>query len=223
MNKEQAIAAGYIVPAFASSSLHDLELLVKPDEDLDEAFLAWDSASAELLRVNGWLFSIELEKLEPIDPAYRLWDELPPFERAMWSGEGNDRKVEPATPGKVRWSPQDEREPPAIGARIYANMNDLGPAIVTHYVTIDGFLGVNAKLEAPPAWHIRQNKGNPNGCLFGPEFQPLDDELAQAKIAELVKRKAAAIEERVQTNGHGRRAGIQERIDRFAELIDALA
>jgi hypothetical protein len=141
----------------------------------------------------------------------------------MWSGEGNDRKVEPATPGKVRWSPQDEREPPAIGARIYANMNDLGPAIVTHYVTIDGFLGVNAKLEAPPAWHIRQNKGNPNGCLFGPEFQPLDDELAQAKIAELVKRKAAAIEERVQTNGHGRRAGIQERIDRFAELIDALA
>jgi hypothetical protein len=62
MTKEQAIAAGYTVPAFATSSIVDLELLIQPDTDLDSAFLAFDTDESELLRVSGWLFSIELEE-----------------------------------------------------------------------------------------------------------------------------------------------------------------
>jgi hypothetical protein len=62
MTHEQATAAGYIVPAFASSSYCDLELLIQPETDLDSAFLAFDTDAGEILRVSGWLFSIELEE-----------------------------------------------------------------------------------------------------------------------------------------------------------------
>lgn len=54
-----AIAAGYTRELFASASIVDLELLAKPDADLDGAFVAFDTDAGELIRVNGWLFIIE--------------------------------------------------------------------------------------------------------------------------------------------------------------------
>jgi hypothetical protein len=38
---------------------YDLELLVKPDADLDSRFSAFDLDTGEMLTVNGWLFSTE--------------------------------------------------------------------------------------------------------------------------------------------------------------------
>lgn len=57
--KAAALAAGFTRELFASSSDVDLNLLAKPDVDLDGAFLAWDDDGDELIRVNGWLFTIE--------------------------------------------------------------------------------------------------------------------------------------------------------------------
>lgn len=39
----------------------DLELMVKPDADLDGSFMAWDCIEEVLIRVNGWLFQIDEE------------------------------------------------------------------------------------------------------------------------------------------------------------------
>jgi hypothetical protein len=53
-----AIAAGFTKPVIADSSMHTLELLIKPDADLDGTFAAYDRGESEMLSVNGWLFSI---------------------------------------------------------------------------------------------------------------------------------------------------------------------
>lgn len=45
----------------------------------------------------------------------------------------------------------------------------------------------------------------------------------QARISDLVKRKAELIDERVQTAGHGRRARIQEQIDAIAAELEILS
>lgn len=152
-----------------------------------------------------------------IDPAFTKWAEVPPYEHARWEGT----KVHKPAVGNVLWS--KDAPPPAIGAHVFVTMNDCGPAIVTGYFTLDGWLGICCRLECAPAWHKRQNKGDPNGTVFGPEFVELTNEERHDRIAKLVQRKRAAIEERVQTCGHGRRAAIQERIDRCAELIQALS
>lgn len=55
----EARAAGYTLAVLASSDQHDLELLVKPDTDLDSAFPAFCRSEQEWLNVNGWLFSFE--------------------------------------------------------------------------------------------------------------------------------------------------------------------
>jgi hypothetical protein len=41
--------------------MHTLELLIKPDADLDGTFPAFDRGENEMLSVNGWLFSISPE------------------------------------------------------------------------------------------------------------------------------------------------------------------
>lgn len=50
---------GYTRAVVADCDLHTLELLIKPDADLDGTFRAWDRDQQEWLRVNGWLFVIE--------------------------------------------------------------------------------------------------------------------------------------------------------------------
>lgn len=80
-----------------------------------------------------------------------------------------DGKILPAD--KPRWG--GKYPPPAIGDRIYVSINRCGPANVTGYFTEGNFLGVLCELTDPPEWHIKQNKGNRKGHVFGPEFYPL--------------------------------------------------
>lgn len=56
-----AIAAGYTKAVIAESSQHTLELLIKPDADLDGTFEAYDRSESEMLFVNGWMFDISLD------------------------------------------------------------------------------------------------------------------------------------------------------------------
>ncbi|MCW1432000.1 hypothetical protein [Novosphingobium sp. JCM 18896] len=56
-----AIAAGFTKAVIADSSQHTLELLIKPDTDLDGTFEAYDRSENEMLSVNGWLFDISLD------------------------------------------------------------------------------------------------------------------------------------------------------------------
>lgn len=54
-----AVMAGYTEQVIASCDECDLFLLVKPDADYDDSFLAFDTDNQEMIRVHGWLFSIE--------------------------------------------------------------------------------------------------------------------------------------------------------------------
>lgn len=50
---------GYTQAIMASGGCYDLELLIKPDTDLDDRFTAFDVDNGEYLAINGWLFSFE--------------------------------------------------------------------------------------------------------------------------------------------------------------------
>lgn len=55
-----ARAAGYTRRVMAYSMEADVELLIKPDADLDGTFEGWDVDSREMVVVSGWLMeSIE--------------------------------------------------------------------------------------------------------------------------------------------------------------------
>lgn len=100
--------------------------------------------------------------------AYQEHKQLPAYELAVWTGTGPQ---DPA-PGNVLWSRKDGAAPPAIGERIRVTINSIGPAIVTGYFTEDKWLGIRCTLLDPPAWHVKQNKGdNTCGHVFGPEFE----------------------------------------------------
>jgi hypothetical protein len=60
-NEATAREAGYTHAVIADSSMHTLELLVRPGTDLDSTFTAYDRNACELLDVHGWNFSIEPE------------------------------------------------------------------------------------------------------------------------------------------------------------------
>lgn len=91
--------------------------------------------------------------------------QLPDFEQAQWK----DGKALPPSPGKVRWS--NAEPPPPVGARIRVLINSCGPAVVTGYFTQEGWLGLMCDLLDPPAWHVKQNKGNRRGHVFGAEIK----------------------------------------------------
>jgi len=50
---------GFTRRIFASGGCYDLDLMIKPDSELDGTFPAFDLDSGEKLHVNGWLFEIE--------------------------------------------------------------------------------------------------------------------------------------------------------------------
>ena len=72
-------------------------------------------------------------------------------------------------PGALHWTGKDA--PPAIGTEILVTINSCGLATVTGYFCEGGFLGLMCRLHNAPEWHVKQNKGNPNGHVFGPEFR----------------------------------------------------
>ena len=63
MTEQQIKNLGYTMPVYASCLMADLELLIKPDTDLDSRFKAWDADNGEWLMINGWNFIFETEEL----------------------------------------------------------------------------------------------------------------------------------------------------------------
>lgn len=154
----------------------------------------------------------------------RDWgSDLPPHELARWTEDENGRRRPmDVAPGHARWSA--DFAPPAIGARVWVNMNDLGPARVVGYFTQHGWLGILADLEAPPAWHKRQNNNNPRGHLFGAEILELGDREAViqrlGKLTEWKGRQLIRLESEDLKSYE--REGAQKAIDRADELIAVL-
>ena len=97
---------------------------------------------------------------------YREHSTLPAYAQLTWDEKGKPIKTE----GALMWGGKGV-EPPAIGSEIVVTINGCGPAIVTGYFEEGGFLGLMCRLTNPPEWHVKQNNGNPNGHVFGPEFR----------------------------------------------------
>lgn len=98
---------------------------------------------------------------------YRELDTVPAYAQIERDEAGNITNK-----GALLWG--STIAPPAIGANIYVTINGCGPAVVTGYFIEGGFLGVRCRLTNPPEWHVKRNKGNPNGHVFGPEFVPME-------------------------------------------------
>lgn len=80
---------------------------------------------------------------------------------------------------EMKWG---QRNPlPAIGERIYVDMNQLGYASVVGYLESHGWLGLMVKFENPPEWFHKQvarhDASKPKwmregiGCIFSAEFR----------------------------------------------------
>lgn len=95
---------------------------------------------------------------------YQEYDTVPKYETAFFDGSAITPK-----PGVLLWA--NDAPPPAIGTEIVVKTNGCGPAVVTGYFSQGPWLGLKTKLHNPPEWHVKQNKGNPNGHSFGPEFE----------------------------------------------------
>ena len=61
MPEADAIAAGFTRKVSAEHPNYSLDLLVKPDADLDGTFEAYCRDEGDIIDVNGWLFVIEPE------------------------------------------------------------------------------------------------------------------------------------------------------------------
>lgn len=57
IDEHVAIERGYTKPVKLEGNWYALDLLVKPNTDMDGPFVGFDRCEKELLRVNGWLFS----------------------------------------------------------------------------------------------------------------------------------------------------------------------
>lgn len=96
---------------------------------------------------------------------------VPPAYKAPQYGERGEI-VNGKEGGDPIWA--NAAPPPAIGTKINVNMNSLGEATVLRYFVEHGYLGLLVQFSNPPAWYTKQNKGNPPGHIFGPEFKPLE-------------------------------------------------
>lgn len=105
-----------------------------------------------------------LDKREAAPMTYVEYDTPPAYVEGEWiDGKLVNREA------PVKWGGKEP--PPAIGAEIVVTINRCGPAVVTGYFVEDGWLGLRCKLHNPPEWFVKQNKGDPNGRVFGPEFR----------------------------------------------------
>ena len=56
-----AVRDGYTQEVHAFADTLELYLLVQPGTDTDGAFRAWDMDAQEYIRVNGWMFTVEVQ------------------------------------------------------------------------------------------------------------------------------------------------------------------
>ena len=99
---------------------------------------------------------------------YQEYQEVPPYEPAVYK----DGMPIVADDGKLIWA--GKVPPPPIGEKVRVSMNSLGNGDVVGYFSLEGYLGLRVKLDNPPEWYVKQNKGNVVGQIFGPEFKPLE-------------------------------------------------
>ena len=59
MSDNVAVLQGYTREVVATGNTMDLLLLVKPDQEFDGTFKAWDCDAQEFITINGWLFAFE--------------------------------------------------------------------------------------------------------------------------------------------------------------------
>lgn len=97
---------------------------------------------------------------------YKEHTVLPPYERIRLK-EGGEI-ADASDPAILRWSA--DFDPPAIGTKILARINNCGEAVVVGYFQQGGFLGVICDLLDAPEWHRKQNNNDPRGHLFGAEM-----------------------------------------------------
>lgn len=100
--------------------------------------------------------------------SYQEYQEVPIYVQAIYK----DGMVANAKDGALVWA--GKVPPPPVGEKVHLTINSLGEAAVVGYFSQDGFLGLRTKLDNPPDWYLKQNKGNVVGCVFGPEFKPLE-------------------------------------------------
>lgn len=62
MTDNVAVLQGFTREVTADSDGHTLYLLVKPDTDFDGSFKAWNMDNQEFIKVNGWLFDINVKR-----------------------------------------------------------------------------------------------------------------------------------------------------------------
>jgi hypothetical protein len=97
---------------------------------------------------------------------YQKFDTLP----QAWTQAFVERDGKcPNESDPFKWS--NKNSPPAIGSKVFSNMNRLGEGVVEGYFVEHGWLGVLVKLDNPPDWYVKQNKGNPLAHLFGTELK----------------------------------------------------
>jgi hypothetical protein len=72
----------------------------------------------------------------------------------------------------IKWGGKEP--PPPIGTEVIALINGCGPAVVTGYYVEHNWLGLMVKLHEPPAWFLKQNGGNVECVVFGPEFKRVE-------------------------------------------------
>jgi hypothetical protein len=92
---------------------------------------------------------------------------VPAYVTAVWE-DGNlvtSRDV-------VKWGGKEP--PPPIGTKIQTIINRCGPALVTGYWVEENWLGLMVQLLEPPEWFLKQNKGNPEAVIFGPEYKAFE-------------------------------------------------
>jgi hypothetical protein len=99
---------------------------------------------------------------------YKEYSEVPVYEQAVWE---NGAVVN--TKAVLIWGGKNGVLPPPVGEKITVTMNGLGNGDVVGYFSQDGYLGLRVQFDSPPEWYVKQNKGNPVGHIFGPEFKPL--------------------------------------------------
>lgn len=91
---------------------------------------------------------------------YDLLTKRPAWRRPVYSttvkDEHGDPIIENYSDEIALWS--GEQEPPKVGAKVTAYMNNLGPATVKGYFIEHGWLGVYLSLRQPPDWWKRQTK-----------------------------------------------------------------
>lgn len=102
-------------------------------------------------------------RIEHATGGFKVVDQLPvytvregnerPYDKALWTGFG---------------------EPPKLGDKVFINVNQIGPGVVTGYMVDGGYLGVMvlANADSRPDWHKRQNPENLPAVVFGSELRP---------------------------------------------------